>query len=508
MKFNQKIEIKYLKMNLKKSPENGQYINIGIGTAGVNITDSIYQQLCLEHNIGPDGLPLTEQDKNYNTKIANNNDIKTAFFDENKKGGFSARNLVVDSEPDDINKILLSPHNKTYNKVDQISGKESFGFYSRGYYTVGRDQAEKACDRIGKIIERLDNFQGFIFHGSIVGGSSGLLGKILELIPCQFSKKSTACIQEFPSPGRSDVILDSINAVHVAHELIEYTDLSILFQNEKLYDICNNNLDIYDPNYKDVNKLLAMGFSDQTSSFRFEGSTGPENLKEMQTNLVSYPRIHFTTYQMSPQCTPNDMIFEKFSTEELIGQVSQESNTFVKYIRQRHKGHGWFYSFKGKMDYEIFKSESLTLGSLHIYRGDFKASEINNTGLYSSLLWQSTFSNSEDMKLDRNKIGHCPVTRSLQDSDKEFIADLGQNLTSLRISDNMKYLFNDIAHKFQSMYAFKAYMCWYNSEGSNGDQMCSKEDLLSLIYDYDQVFIYPDEYIEMIGQQEDDSDEE
>lgn len=100
----------------------------------------------------------------------------------------------------------------------------------------------------------------------------------------------------------------------------------------------------------------------------------------MCVNLVPYPRLHFTYYQMSPLCSPEDLIFDNFSAEELIQQVNYESNSFVKVVRQKQKTKKWFWDFDRKTDNEVFRSEGLTAAALHIYRGDFKTADLLNTG--------------------------------------------------------------------------------------------------------------------------------
>lgn len=39
--------------------------------------------------------------------------------------------------------------------------------------------------------------------------------------------------------------------------MIEYTDLTLMYQNEALYKLCESKLGIEAPNFKDINQIIA-----------------------------------------------------------------------------------------------------------------------------------------------------------------------------------------------------------------------------------------------------------
>ena len=53
------------------------------------------------------------------------------------------------------------------------------------------------------------------------------------------------------------------------HSLLEHTDVTIMYDNEALYDICRRNLDIERPTYTNLNRLIAQIISSLTASLRF-----------------------------------------------------------------------------------------------------------------------------------------------------------------------------------------------------------------------------------------------
>ena len=48
------------------------------------------------------------------------------------------------------------------------------------------------------------------------------------------------------------------------HSLLEHTDVTIMYDNEALYDICRRNLDIERPTYTNLNRLIAQIISSLT----------------------------------------------------------------------------------------------------------------------------------------------------------------------------------------------------------------------------------------------------
>ena len=62
--------------------------------------------------------------------------------------------------------------------------------------------------------------------------------------------------------------LNLANKVLCVHSLLEHTDVTIMYDNEALYDICRRNLDIERPTYTNLNRLIAQIISSLTASLR------------------------------------------------------------------------------------------------------------------------------------------------------------------------------------------------------------------------------------------------
>lgn len=80
---------------------------------------------------------------------------------------------------------------------------------------------------------------------------------------------------------------------------MDYSDCNILLDNEALYDVCGNSLEVCSPIYTNINRVISQVVSTCTASLRFVGPMNVDMI-EFQTNLVPYPRIHFPLCTYSP----------------------------------------------------------------------------------------------------------------------------------------------------------------------------------------------------------------
>eukprot|EP00913_Durusdinium_trenchii_P002027 g1873.t1 len=85
-------------------------------------------------------------------------------------------------------------------------------------------------------------------------------------------------------PQVATAVVEPYNTVLCVHSLLEHTDVTIMYDNEALYDICRRNLDIERPTYTNLNRLIAQIISSLTASLRFDGALNVD-ITEFQTNL-------------------------------------------------------------------------------------------------------------------------------------------------------------------------------------------------------------------------------
>lgn len=102
-----------------------------------------------------------------------------------------------------------------------------------------------------------------------------------------------------------------------------------MVDNEAIYDICKNKIDIERPTYENLNRLTSQVMSSITASLRFEGQLNLD-LTEFQTNLVPFPRIHFPLAAYSPITSKRKSNHNSYSVNELTADCFQPSNQLVK----------------------------------------------------------------------------------------------------------------------------------------------------------------------------------
>ena len=274
-----------------------EIITINVGQAGVQVGNACWELFCLEHGIQPDGqMPASEQES-----TARNDDCFQTFFSQTGSGKYVPRCLNMDLEPTVLDEIRTGTYRQLFHPDSLISGKEdAANNFARGHYTVGKEMIDLCLDRIRKLADDCTGLQGFMIFNSIEGGTGAGMGSLLlERLSVDYGKKSKLGFNVYASPQISTAVVEPYNSVLAMHSLLEHTDVSIVLDNEALYDICRRNLDIERPTYTNLNRIIAQVVSSLTASIRFDGALNVD-ITEFQTNLVPYPRIHFMLSSYAP----------------------------------------------------------------------------------------------------------------------------------------------------------------------------------------------------------------
>merc|ERR1711983_325141 len=123
--------------------------------------------------------------------------------------------------------------------------------------------------------------------------------------------------------------------------------------------ICQKQLDIDRPSYKDLNIVISKVVSSMTASLRFDGELNVD-LGEFQTNLVPFPRLHFMTTALAPVVSLSKKDHEANTVREITDHVFQPANMLVKYA-------------------EFDPVEDKYMAISINYRGQIKSKEANST---------------------------------------------------------------------------------------------------------------------------------
>merc|ERR1712072_1570691 len=185
-------------------------------------------------------------------------------------------------------------------------------------------------DRIRKLADNCTGLQGFMIYNAVGGGTgSGLGCLMLERLSVDYGKKTKCSFTVWACPQVATAVVEPYNTVLCVHSLLEHTDVTIMYDNEALYDICRRNLDIERPTYTNLNRLLAQIISSLTASLRFDGALNVD-ITEFQTNLVPYPRIHFMLSSYAPIISAEKAYHEQLSVAEITNSVFEPASMLTK----------------------------------------------------------------------------------------------------------------------------------------------------------------------------------
>jgi tubulin alpha len=434
-----------------------EIISIHIGQAGVQVGNSCWELYCLEHGLTPDGRPASPETKQERESFG-------TFFTETGNGKYVPRCLMVDLEPTVIDEVKSGKYAKLFHPDQLITGKEdASNNYARGHYTVGKEYVDITMERVAKIAEQCDGLQGFLVFHSVGGGTgSGFSALLLERLSVEYGKKSKLDFCIYPSPQISTSVVEPYNSVLSTHALLEHTDVAFMLDNEAIYDICKNSLELERPTYTNLNRLIAQVISSLTASLRFKGALNVD-LNEFQVNLVPYPRIHFLLPSYAPIVTADRAANEKMSVAELTSSVF-EPYTMMAKCNPRH----------GKY-----------MAVCLCYRGDVVPKDVS--AAIASIKTKKTIQFVEWCPTGfKCGINNQPPT-VVPGAD---LAKVNRAVCMLSNTTAIAEIFSRIDAKFDLMYGKRAFVHWYVGEGmEEGEFSEAREDLAALEKDYEEVGI-------------------
>lgn len=429
-------------------------VSIHVGQAGVQMGMACWELYCLEHNIQPDGLLLPGVQKF--------DESASTFFSETGEGKYVPRSVFVDLEPSVVDSIKTSAYKDLFHPQMMITGKEdAANNYARGHYTVGKEVIDTTIDQIRKLTEQCTGLQGFLIFHSFGGGTGSGFGSLLmERLSVDYGKKSKLEFSVYPAPQVSTSVVEPYNSILTTHTTLEHSDCSFMVDNEAIYDICKKNLGIEQPTYKNLNRIIAQVVSSITASLRFQGSLNVD-LNEFQTNLVPYPRIHFPLVSFSPIISLAKTFHEQHSVSEITTNCFETTNQMVKCDPQ-----------KGKY-----------MACCLLYRGDVVPKDVS-----------SAIANVKT-KRTIQFVDWCPTGFKVGINDQAPTTipggDLAPTKRAVCMLSNTTAIaeaWGNLNHKFDLMYAKRAFVHWYVGEGmEEGEFSEAREDLATLEKDYEVV---------------------
>uniref|UniRef100_A0A8C7JW11 Tubulin alpha 4b n=1 Tax=Oncorhynchus kisutch TaxID=8019 RepID=A0A8C7JW11_ONCKI len=417
-------------------------ISVHVGQARVQMGNACWELYCLEHGIQPDGQMPSD-------KTIGGGDDSFNTFSETVAGKHVPRAVFVDLEPTVIDEVRTGTYQDAANN------------YARGHYTIGKEIIDLVLDRIGKLADQCTGLQGFlVFHSFVGGSSSGFTSLLMERLSVDYGKKSKLEFSIYPAPQVSTAVVEPYNSILTTHTTLEHSDCAFMVDNEAIYDICRRNLDIERPTYTNLNRLISQIVSSITASLRFDGALNVD-LTEFQTNLVPYPRIHFPLATYAPVISAEKAYHEQLSVAEITNSCFEPANQMVK-CDPRHSEY---------------------MACCLLYRGDVVPKDVN-----AAIATIKT-------KLSIQFVDWCPTGFKVGINYQPPTVVPGGDLAKVQRAVCMLSNTTAVAeawarldHKFDLMYAKRAFVHWYVGEGmEEGEFSEAREDMAALEKDYEEV---------------------
>merc|ERR1711970_1441503 len=429
-------------------------LSIHVGQAGVQIGNSCWELYCLEHGIAPDGVMPSDKTPGY--------DSFSTFFQETGTGKHVPRAIFVDLEPSVIDEVRTGTYRTLFHPEQLISGKEdAANNYARGHYTIGKEIVDLVLERLRKQADQCTGLQGFLIFHSFGGGTgSGFTSLLMERLSVDYGKKAKLEFSIYPAPQVATAVVEPYNSILTTHTTLEHADCTFMVDNEAIYDICRRNLGVTRPSYQNLNRLIAQVVSSITASLRFDGALNVD-LNEFQTNLVPYPRIHFPLATYSPIISNAKVNHENFTVNEITAACFESQNQMVKCDPRHGKYMSCCMLYRGDV---IPKDVNASIANIKTKRS-IQFVDWCPTGFKIGINYQApTCVPGGDM---------APVKRSVcMLSNTTAIAEAWARLD----------------HKFDLMYAKRAFVHWYVGEGmEEGEFSEARENLAALEKDYEEV---------------------
>jgi len=419
-----------------------------IGQAGNQIAESVWELMCLEHGLSPDGICEDPKDGNMDV-----------MYSETEKGEHRARSLFFDFDQAAIDRLRKHKYKKIFKPNLLINGKGNAGScYSIGYANLGSSFIENVMNNIRKEAELCDTFLGFVMFHSISGGTgSGFSSYLLDMVKQEYPNKQLFTYSLIPSPNISNIVVEPYNAVLAMRDLGELSDVNFLLDNEKMYSILRDQLNIESPSYADVNKIIAHTFSHITSDMRFKGGSNSA-LYDFAVNVLPYPRLHFLSLAYCPIISRNKPIFDELSTYEITKKSFEQSSSLASFLPD-----------KGQY-----------LGINLVYRGD-----VNQKDALSAI---------NEIKLNKRikffEGGPTGIKILANPMECKYFPDteMKKSPRSLcKVANNtaIGQIVARITKKFDKLYSKRAYVHWFADVKDKFAE--AREDLSSFEKDYEEI---------------------
>ncbi|KAA3680494.1 tubulin alpha, partial [Paragonimus westermani] len=428
------------------------------GQAGVQIGSALWELFCMEHRVSADGHLITNGPE---SQLSSSEYVSTFFYEGMRT--WTPRAIMVDLEPTVIDEIRAGTYRKLWKPNCLITGKEdAANNYGRGNYTIGKQKMGETMETIRRLVEDSNNLAAFeLVHSHSGGTGSGMTSLIIDQLCDEYGKKFKFSTSIFPSAMYSQSTVDPYNSILHSHATIETLDCDILVDNQTLFERCTRNLNMQQPSFTEINRLLAQMLSSVFMSHRFvyHGSQHADTT-ELLTNLIPYPRIHFPSLFYAPLFSHCQMDHNALSVSELTRTVFSEDAQTIDFPCKRNA------YISCAMLYRGLSSPRQIYDALKLVKG---TPSIGATFVD----WCPT-----GFKVGLNMFP--PIT-----FPNSPLADTPRSICMLAGNLGMRHAWHRNNSKFDILFSRRSFVHWYISEGVEESEFVeARDDMAYLEQDY------------------------
>ena len=324
--------------------------------------------------------------------------------------------------------------------------------WAKGHYTEGAELVDQAMDVLRREAESCDCLQGFQLTHSLGGGTgSGMGTLLLSKIKEEFPDRMIMTYSVFPSASVSDTVTEPYNTTLSVNQLLENVDEVVVLDNEALYNICTQSLNLKTPSFSDMNELVSKAMSGITACLRYPGQLNSD-LRKLAVNLIPFPRLHFFMTGYAPLTNSANSAFRQYSVAELTSQQFDAKNMMCACDPRRGRYLTAAAIFRGKV---ATRDVDECMREIHLRYAPFFVEWIPNN-----------------------------ITTSVSS-----VAPAGSPMatTFLGNSTAIQDVFSRVSEQFEVMFRRRAYLYWFTSEGMDEMEFTeASSNLADLITEYQQ----------------------
>lgn len=324
--------------------------------------------------------------------------------------------------------------------------------WAKGHYTEGAELVEQCMDVIRHEAEACECLQGFQMTHSLGGGTgSGMGTLLLSKLKEDYPDRMVMTYSVFPSANVSDTVTEPYNTTLAVNQLLENVDETVVLDNEALYSVCMQSLNIKTPSFSDMNELVSKAMSGITACLRYPGQLNSD-LRKLAVNLIPFPRLHFFLTSYAPLTNAATSAFRQYSVAELASQQFDAKNMMCACDPRRGRYLTAAAIFRGKV---ATRDVDECMSEMHQRYQPFFVEWIPNN-----------------------------ITTSVAS-----VAPEGTPMATTFLGNNtaIQEVFSRVSEQFNTMYRRRAYLHWYTSEGMDEMEFTeASSNLNDLITEYQQ----------------------